>query len=83
MDNRLTSLPTLPVNLQQLDAIDNQLTSLPENILELPSTCKVDISGNPLLPVVQRWLEENTSALRYRGPQILFSMAEDSDPDSD
>jgi hypothetical protein len=62
--------------LEYLDLSNNQLTTIPECLFRLPTTCRISLEGNPLsLEEINR-IRSRTNQLDYRGPQFLFSLYE-------
>ncbi len=80
ISNRLESLPQeigLLRNLKRLDlAWNRSLNSIPNEILNLPSTCVVDLTGCGLSETVRERLRAAINLPGYTGPQIQFSVVE-------
>ena len=76
--NQLTTLPqwiNSLVGLKELNLSFNRtLTTLPTEILQLPSSCKVDLTACGLSTNILGNLREAMSALNYNGPIIHFSI---------
>lgn len=72
--NRLTRLPSqLPAALKILDAADNNLTTLPVGIVELPSTCRIIATDNPIRQQDLDAVMKTIRADGYVGPHISLS----------
>jgi hypothetical protein len=65
----LTSLPTLPTNLRELDCIINPLETLPE----LPSTLEVLKATLPWVEDLE-WIEDLEKNVRLGGPKIYYQL---------
>lgn len=74
----ISSLPSVGhlTGLRWLDARGCPLTSLPEDIQHLPSTCRVDIDAQHLSDAVVNRLQASVNAPGYQGPRIDYSMGE-------
>ncbi|VVE51587.1 E3 ubiquitin-protein ligase ipaH3 [Pandoraea horticolens] len=72
--NRLIRLPALPASLMLLYAQRNQLAQLPASALSMPHDGQVFVENNPFSPAYLQRLRVATSAPRYSGPQIHFSI---------
>lgn len=74
----LTSLPEQISLLQNLNSLlineNPSLQGLPNQLLNLPKNCKVDISGAGLSENVRSNLEQACNAEGYQGPRVIFSM---------
>lgn len=77
--NHLRTLPASIGNLQSLYLLDlsnnRTLSGLPQEILNLPPTCTIDLSGCNLSQSVLTRLREATTAPEYAGPRISYSMS--------
>ncbi|WP_229170578.1 MULTISPECIES: hypothetical protein [Bradyrhizobium] len=73
-DNQLVRLPEVPADLEALDVSNNQLTDVPESLLQLGHNAAVDLTNNPLQELLQTNLTTAMLADDYAGPQILFSL---------
>ena len=71
--NALPSLAQLQ-NLQVLDTEETPLTSLPEDILSLPSTCRISLNASGLSDAVRNRLTHIMNGPGYAGPRIEYSM---------
>ncbi|EIQ55225.1 T3SS effector E3 ubiquitin-protein ligase IpaH9.8 [Shigella dysenteriae] len=54
----------------------NQISHIPESILNLRNECSIHISDNPLSSHALQALQRLTSSPDYHGPQIYFSMSD-------
>ncbi|EKB3864218.1 T3SS effector E3 ubiquitin-protein ligase IpaH9.8, partial [Shigella flexneri] len=54
----------------------NQISHIPESILNLRNECSIHISDNPLSSHALQSLQRLTSSPDYHGPQIYFSMSD-------
>ncbi|APD13375.1 hypothetical protein RO07_25265 [Pandoraea pulmonicola] len=72
--NQLTELPPLPASLTVLEVDGNRLSRLPPSILNLARDSEISVEGNRLSPAFLQQLLAATSAPRYSGPRIHFSM---------
>lgn len=73
-NNHLSCLPQqLPLTLNILLLEGNPLTSLPEMITDLPSSCVIDLGNVPLPIVVRQNLQRIVSMPDYQGPRFYFS----------
>ena len=54
----------------------NQISHIPESILNLRNECSIHISNNPLSSHALQALQRLTSSPDYHGPQIHFSMSD-------
>lgn len=90
--NKLTDFPAFterPVDLRNLDLESNQITNVADWVFTLPSTCTINLEGNPLSMRAIAHMMTVTNAPGFNGPRILFDMAAairanaDSDVESD
>ncbi len=76
--NRLTTLPAEINNLTMLIELrltrNRSLTGLPNEILRLPQTCTVELTGCDLSQTVLSNLRQATSQPEYAGPTFSYSM---------
>ncbi len=76
--NQLTALPAEIGNLNILSRLDlehnRSLTGLPDEILRLPQTCTVELTGCHLSQTVLSNLRQATDHPGYRGPIFSYSM---------
>lgn len=75
--NQIVEFPSsLPSSLQQINLTDNQLSRLPESVISLNHRCQVFLVINSFSERTIRSLQNITSDPSYRGPCILFSIAD-------
>lgn len=74
----LTTLPRLGhlQNLESLQMQDTPFTSLPDDIVSLPSTCQIQLDASRLSDAVRNRLAHVMNAPDYAGPQIQYSMGQ-------
>lgn len=73
----LTTVPASLGNLSQLrtlELIGNQLTTVPECLFSLPSTCIISIHRNPIPIDELRALQARINTPGYNGPRFYFSL---------
>jgi hypothetical protein len=72
----------LPEGLGSLSALESlklsgaNISGLPIELLQLPSTCTIDITGCPISTNVIQQLQELVQSQGYQGPRISYSMPE-------
>ncbi len=78
--NQLTALPVEICRLRNLQKLyltgNRSLTGLPTEILRLPQTCTVELTGCDLSQTVLSNLRQATSQPDYYGPAFSYSMEE-------
>lgn len=74
----------LPRGIEQLTTLkildlsgDTELTGLPEELLNLPRTCTIDLTGTGISDEVLERLQERCTADDYNGPRISHSVREE------
>ncbi|MGD0665072.1 MAG: NEL-type E3 ubiquitin ligase domain-containing protein [Rhabdochlamydiaceae bacterium] len=72
----------LPEGLGSLSALESlklsgaNISGLPIELLQLPSTCTIDITGCPISTDVIQRLQRTVQSQGYQGPRISYSMPE-------
>lgn len=76
----LTTLPPLGhlQNLEYIQMRGTPVTSLPDDIVSLPSTCEVGLDASRLSDAVRNRLAHVMNSPDYAGPQIHYSMGQAS-----